>query len=61
MAIHLMAKRPFSVQESVKRPLSISRSSAFLMDQADHPRPLLPVHDPSSTLRSAKEKGTTNA
>jgi hypothetical protein len=61
MGMRLMMKQALSVPGSVKRPLSISRSSAFLMDQADHPHPLLPVVDPSSTLRSAKEKGTTNA
>jgi hypothetical protein len=61
MVMHLMAKRPFSAPGSVKRPLSTARSSSSLMDRAGHPRPLLPVVDPSSTLRSAKEKGTTNA
>ena len=61
MVMHLMAKRPFSAPGSVKRPLLTSRSASFLKVRVFHPRPLLPVDDPSSTLRSAKEKGTTNA
>lgn len=61
MAIHLMAKRPFSVPRSVRRTLLASRWSPSLMDRAGHPHPLLPVDNPSWTLRSAKEKGTMNA
>lgn len=61
MGMRLMMKQAFSVPGSVKRPLSASSSSAFVMDRAGHPHPLLPVVDPSSTLRSAKEKGTMNA
>jgi hypothetical protein len=61
MAIHLMAKRPFSVPRSVRRTLLASRWSPSLMDRAGHPHPLLSVDNPSWTLRSAKEKGTMNA
>jgi hypothetical protein len=61
MGMRLMMKQAFSVPGSVKRSLSISRSSAFLMDQADHSHPLPLAVDPSWILRSAKEKGITNA